>query len=430
MGKTYIADLADHVGKEVMLNGWMYTKRSSGKIWFLILRDGTGYTQGVISQENVPDEVFDLEPVLTQESSVSLTGLVKEDKRSIGRYELDVSDIKVHQIADKYPITKKEHGTAFLMDNRHLWLRSRKQNAVLKVRAETVRAIRDYFDSNGFVNLDTPIFTANACEGTTTLFETEYFGQKAFLAQSGQLYNEANIMSFGKVYCFGPTFRAEKSKTRRHLTEFWMVEPEIAYCDLDENMDWGEGLICHIVQWALENCREQLEVLDRDTSQLEKIKAPFPRISYTEAVDILNDKGESFEWGGDFGGGDETVISQHFNSPVIVHRFPAAIKAFYMKRDPEDDKLALGMDILAPEGYGEVIGGGERENNHDTLVRRINEHKLPKDSFQWYLDLRKYGTVPHSGFGLGVERTVSWICGISHLREAIPFPRMIHRLEP
>ncbi len=430
MGKTYIANLADHVGKEVMLNGWVYTKRSSGKIWFLILRDGTGYTQGVISQENVPDEVFDLEPVLTQESSVSLTGLVKEDKRSIGGYELDVSDIKVHQIADKYPITKKEHGTAFLMDNRHLWLRSRKQNAVLKVRAETVRAIRDYFDSNGFVNLDTPIFTANACEGTTTLFETEYFGQRAFLAQSGQLYNEANIMSFGKVYCFGPTFRAEKSKTRRHLTEFWMVEPEIAYCDLDENMDWGEGLICHIVQWALENCREQLEVLDRDTSQLEKIKAPFPRISYTEAVDILNDKGESFEWGGDFGGGDETVISQHFNSPVIVHRFPAAIKAFYMKRDPEDDKLALGMDILAPEGYGEVIGGGERENNHDTLVRRINEHKLPKDSFQWYLDLRKYGTVPHSGFGLGVERTVSWICGISHLREAIPFPRMIHRLEP
>lgn len=430
MGKTYIANLADHVGKEVMLNGWVYTKRSSGKIWFLILRDGTGYTQGVISQENVPDEVFDLEPVLTQESSVSLTGLVKEDKRSIGGYELDVSDIKVHQIADKYPITKKEHGTAFLMDNRHLWLRSRKQNAVLKVRAETVRAIRDYFDSNGFVNLDTPIFTANACEGTTTLFETEYFGQKAFLAQSGQLYNEANIMSFGKVYCFGPTFRAEKSKTRRHLTEFWMVEPEIAYCDLDENMDWGEGLICHIVQWALENCREQLEVLDRDTSQLEKIKAPFPRISYTEAVDILNDKGESFEWGGDFGGGDETVISQHFNSPVIVHRFPAAIKAFYMKRDPEDDKLALGMDILAPEGYGEVIGGGEREDNHDTLVRRINEHKLPKDSFQWYLDLRKYGTVPHSGFGLGVERTVSWICGISHLREAIPFPRMIHRLEP
>ena len=430
MGKTYIANLADHVGKEVMLNGWVYTKRSSGKIWFLILRDGTGYTQGVISQENVPDEVFDLEPVLTQESSVSLTGLVKEDKRSIGGYELVVSNIKVHQIADKYPITKKEHGTAFLMDNRHLWLRSRKQNAILKVRAETVRAIRDYFDSNGFVNLDTPIFTANACEGTTTLFETEYFGQRAFLAQSGQLYNEANIMSFGKVYCFGPTFRAEKSKTRRHLTEFWMVEPEIAYCDLDENMDWGEGLICHIVQWALENCREQLEVLDRDTSQLEKIKAPFPRISYTEAVDILNDKGESFEWGGDFGGGDETVISQHFNSPVIVHRFPAAIKAFYMKRDPEDDKLALGMDILAPEGYGEVIGGGEREHNHDTLVRRINEHKLPKDSFQWYLDLRKYGTVPHSGFGLGVERTVSWICGISHLREAIPFPRMIHRLEP
>ena len=430
MGKTYIADLADHVGKEVMLNGWVYNKRSSGKIWFLILRDGTGYTQGVVAQENVPNEVFDLEPALTQESSVSMVGLVKKDKRSIGGYELDVSDIKVHQIAEEYPISKKEHGTAFLMDNRHLWLRSRKQNAVLKVRAETVRAIRDYFDSNGFVNLDTPIFTANACEGTTTLFETEYFGQKAFLAQSGQLYNEANIMSFGKVYCFGPTFRAEKSKTRRHLTEFWMVEPEIAYCDLDENMDWGEGLICHIAQWALNNCQEQLEVLERDTSQLEKIKSPFPRISYTEAVDILNTKGERFEWGGDFGGGDETVISEHFDGPVIVHRFPAAIKAFYMKRDPEDEKLALGMDILAPEGYGEIIGGGEREHDHDTLVKRINEHKLPEDAFQWYLDLRKYGTVPHSGFGLGVERTVSWICGISHLREAIPFPRMIYRLEP
>jgi len=430
MGKTYIADLADHVGKEVMLNGWVYNKRSSGKIWFLILRDGTGYTQGVVAQENVPNEVFDLEPALTQESSVSVAGLVKKDKRSIGGYELDVSDIKVHQIAEGYPISKKEHGTAFLMDNRHLWLRSKKQNAILKVRAETVRAIRDYFDSNGFVNLDTPIFTANACEGTTTLFETEYFGQKAFLAQSGQLYNEANIMSFGKVYCFGPTFRAEKSKTRRHLTEFWMVEPEIAYCDLDENMDWGEGLICHISQWALNNCQEQLEVLERDTSQLEKIKAPFPRISYTEAVDILNTKGEKFEWGGDFGGGDETVISEHFDGPVIVHRFPAAIKAFYMKRDPEDEKLALGMDILAPEGYGEIIGGGEREHDHDTLVKRINEHKLPEDAFQWYLDLRKYGTVPHSGFGLGVERTVSWICGILHLREAIPFPRMIYRLEP
>ncbi|MDP6397101.1 MAG: asparagine--tRNA ligase [Candidatus Marinimicrobia bacterium] len=430
MGKTYIADLADHVGKEVILNGWVYNKRSSGKIWFLILRDGTGYTQGVVAQENVPNEVFDLEPALTQESSVSMAGLVKKDKRSIGGYELDVSNIKVHQIAEEYPITKKEHGTAFLMDNRHLWLRSRKQNAVLKVRAETVRAIRDYFDSNGFVNLDTPIFTANACEGTTTLFETEYFGQKAFLAQSGQLYNEANIMSFGKVYCFGPTFRAEKSKTRRHLTEFWMVEPEIAYCDLDENMGWGEGLICHIAEWALNNCQEQLEVLERDTSQLEKIKSPFPRISYTEAVDILNTKGEKFEWGGDFGGGDETVISEHFDGPVIVHRFPAAIKAFYMKRDPENEKLALGMDILAPEGYGEVIGGGEREHDHDTLVKRINEHKLPEDAFQWYLDLRKYGTVPHSGFGLGVERTVSWICGITHLREAIPFPRMIYRLEP
>ncbi|MBH31643.1 MAG: asparagine--tRNA ligase [Candidatus Marinimicrobia bacterium] len=430
MGKVTISELGDHVGETVTLNGWLYNKRSSGKIWFIILRDGTGYTQGVVARGNVSDDVFDLEPTLTQESSVSMTGMVKEDKRSIGGYELDVTDVVVYQIAEEYPITKKEHGTAFLMDNRHLWLRSRKQNAVLKIRAEAVRAIRDYLDSNGFVNLDTPIFTGNACEGTTTLFETEYFGQKAYLAQSGQLYNEANIMSFGKVYCFGPTFRAEKSKTRRHLTEFWMVEPEIAYCDLNENMGWGEGLICHIVQWALDKCGDQLEVLERDTSQLEKIIAPFPRISYTEAVDILNKNGTDFEWGGDFGGGHETIISEHFDGPVTVHRFPAAIKAFYMKRDPEDEKLALGMDILAPEGYGEVIGGGEREDDHDTLLKRVEEHELPEEAFKWYLDLRKFGTVPHSGFGLGVERTVSWICGLSHLREAIPFPRMIHRLEP
>lgn len=430
MGKVTIGELGDHVGEEVTLNGWLYNKRSSGKIWFLILRDGTGYTQGVVARGNVSDEVFDLEPELSQESSVSMTGTVKEDNRSIGGYELNVTDVKVHQIAEEYPITKKEHGTAFLMDNRHLWLRSRKQNAVLKVRAEVVRAIRNYLDSNGFVNLDTPIFTGNACEGTTTLFETEYFGQKAYLAQSGQLYNEANIMSFGKVYCFGPTFRAEKSKTRRHLTEFWMVEPEIAYCDLDENMGWGEGLICHVVQWVLDNCAEQLDVLERDTARLEKIKAPFPRITYTEAVDILNKNGVEFEWGGDFGGGDETIISEHFDGPVIVHRFPATIKAFYMKRDSEDERLALGMDILAPEGYGEVIGGGEREDDHDTLLKRVGEHELPEEAFQWYLDLRKFGTVPHSGFGLGVERTVAWICGLSHLREAIPFPRMIHRLEP
>ncbi len=427
---TYIADLKHKVGEEVTLHGWVYNKRSSGKIWFLILRDGTGSTQCVVVGGQVPDEVFDLDGVLTQESSVSVTGVVKEEKRAVGGYELEVSDIRVHQIAQNYPISKKDHGTAFLMDNRHLWIRSKRQNAVLKVRAEIIRACRDFLDSNGFVNLDTPIFTANACEGTTTLFETDYFGQKAFLAQSGQLYNEANIMSFGKVYCFGPTFRAEKSKTRRHLTEFWMLEPEMAYCDLDENMEWAEGLICHIVDWALHRCKEQLDSLERDTSQLRKVKKPFARVSYTDAVEILQNSGEGFEWGGDFGGGHETIISDHFDGPVIVHRFPAAIKAFYMKRDPEDERLALGMDFLAPEGYGEMIGGGEREADYDTLLRNLKQHKLSEDAFQWYLDLRKYGTVPHSGFGLGLERTVAWICGLSHLRETIPFPRMIYRLEP
>lgn len=427
---TYIADLRDYVGEEVTLHGWVYNKRSSGRIWFLILRDGTGSTQCVVVDGQVPDELFSLEGVLTQESSVSVTGYVKEDKRTVGGYELEVSDIRVHQVAQNYPISKKDHGTAFLMDNRHLWIRSKRQNAVLKVRVEIIRACRDFLDSNGFVNLDTPIFTANACEGTTTLFETDYFGQQAFLAQSGQLYNEANIMSFGKVYCFGPTFRAEKSKTRRHLTEFWMLEPEMAYCDIDENMEWAEGLICHIVDWALRKCREQLEILERDTTQLEKVKKPFARISYTDAVELLKDRGEEFEWGGDFGGGHETIISDQFDGPVIVHRFPAAIKAFYMKRDPEDDRLALGMDFLAPEGYGEMIGGGEREDDYDTLLRNLKQHKLPEDSFQWYLDLRKYGTVPHAGFGLGLERTVTWICGLSHVRETIPFPRMIYRLEP
>ena len=430
MIRVNINELGDYLSKEVTLSGWVYNKRSSGNIWFLVVRDGYGYTQGVVSRENVSDEIFNLESAITQESSISITGIVKEDKRSVSGYELNVIDIKIHQVASEYPISKKEHGTAFLMDNRHLWLRSRKQNAILRIRAEVVRSIRDYLDSNGFVNLDTPIFTANACEGTTTLFETDYFGQKAYLAQSGQLYNEANVMSFGKVYSFGPTFRAERSKTRRHLTEFWMVEPEIAYCNLEKNMDWAEGLICHIIDWCLEKCKDQLYVLERDMSKLKNIKKPFPRITYTKAVEILNRDEKTFDWGGDFGSGDETRISEYFDAPVIVHRFPAAIKAFYMKRDAKDEKLALGMDILAPEGYGEVIGGGEREDDYSTLEKRILKHKLPKEAYQWYLDLRKYGTVPHAGFGLGVERVVSWICGLSHLRESIPFPRMIYRLEP
>ncbi|MFQ6676214.1 MAG: asparagine--tRNA ligase [Fidelibacterota bacterium] len=430
MKHIYIADLPDLVEREVTLHGWVYNKRSSGKIWFLILRDGTGYAQCVVTKGRAPENVFNLEQVLTQESSVTVTGTVRKDERAIGGYELDCSDIKVHQITRDYPITKKEHGTAFLMDHRHLWLRSRRQQAVLKVRHQVIRACRDFLDDNGFVQVDTPIFTANPCEGTTTLFETDYFGQKAYLTQSGQLYNEAAIMAVGKTYCFGPTFRAEKSKTRRHLTEFWMLEPEMAYCDLDENMEWAEKLIEYAIGRVLDRCSGELDILERDRSGLERVKVPFARITYTEAVDILNDAGEKFEWGDDFGGGHETVLSEHFDGPVIVHRFPAAIKAFYMKRDPEDPRLALGMDILAPEGYGEIVGGGQREEDYETTVRRIREEKLSESDFQWYLDLRKYGSVPHSGFGLGLERFVSWICGLPHLRESIAFPRMIYRLEP
>ena len=425
-----ISDLKNHIGEKVTLNGWVYNKRSSGKIWFIIIRDGTGYTQGVIIKENVSDEVFNLEQAITIESSISISGIVKKDKRSVGGYELDITNIKVIQISEDYPISKKEHGTAFLMDNRHLWIRSKRQNAILKIRSQVTKSIRDYFDSNGFFNLDTPIFTSNVCEGTTTLFKTDYFGQKAFLSQSGQLYNEANIMSFGKVYSFGPTFRAEKSKTRRHLTEFWMVEPEIAFCNLEENMNWGEGLICHIVKWVLENCQKELIILEREINILEKIKSPFPRITYNEAIEIINKDEKTIQWGDDFSSGDEKKITDYFQSPVIVHRFPSSIKAFYMKRDSKDKSLALGMDILAPEGYGEIVGGGEREDNYYELNKQLSESKLSKDDFKWYLALRRYGSVPHSGFGLGLERTVSWICGLSHLREAIPFPRMIYRLDP
>ncbi|MFQ6616170.1 MAG: asparagine--tRNA ligase [Fidelibacterota bacterium] len=427
---TYIADLPDLVDEEVTLHGWVYNKRSSGKIWFLILRDGTGYAQCVIAKGRAPENVFNLDQVLTQESSVTVTGTVRKDDRAVGGYELDCSDMVVHQITKDYPITKKEHGTAFLMDHRHLWLRSRQQYAIARVRHQVIRACHDFLDDNGFTQVDTPIFTANPCEGTTTLFETDYFGQKAYLTQSGQLYNEAAIMAVGKTYCFGPTFRAEKSKTRRHLTEFWMLEPEMAYCDLDENMEWAEKLIEYAVHRVLDRCGEELDILERERSKLEAVKVPFVRISYNEAVDVLHKAGEKFEWGDDFGGGHETVLSEQFEGPIIVHRFPAAIKAFYMKRDPEDSKLALGMDILAPEGYGEIVGGGQREEDYRTTLRRIREEKLSESDFDWYLDLRRYGSVPHSGFGLGLERCVSWICGLAHLRESIAFPRMIYRLEP
>ncbi|MCX7876625.1 MAG: asparagine--tRNA ligase [Melioribacteraceae bacterium] len=429
--KFYVKDLKNHVGEEVTLKGWLYNKRSSGKIQFLILRDGTGYVQCVVFKGNVTPEIFEAAEKLTQESSFEVVGKVKAEPRSVGGYELDVTDLKIISIAQEYPITPKEHGIEFLIDNRHLWVRSKKQVAILKVRARIVKAIRDFFDSHGFTLFDPPIITPNACEGTSTLFEMDYFDLgKAYLTQSGQLYEESGAMALGKVYSFGPTFRAEKSKTRRHLTEFWMVEPEMAFYDLDDNMDLAEEFIEYIVQTVLNDCKEELIILERDTSKLENIKRPFPRISYTEAVEILKRKGVDFQWGNDFGGTDETIIGDEFDKPVMIHRYPTEVKAFYMKRDPENEKVVLAVDVIAPEGYGEIIGGSQREDNLDLLLQRINEHGLPQSFFEWYLDLRRFGSVPHSGFGLGLERTVSWICGLEHLREAIPFPRMIYRNTP
>lgn len=423
MEKIFIKDLKQYDGKEVTLNGWVYNVRSIGKIWFLILRDGTGMLQCVVVKNDVDEDTFNKEELLTQESSVTVTGIVRLEKRAVGGVELGVKSIEIHQIAEEYPITPKEHGTAFLMDNRHLWIRSKKQHAILKVRHQIVKASRDFFDNNDFVLFDAPMLTANAAEETTSLFNVDYYGRTAYLSQTGQLYGEAGAMAFNRVYVFGPTFRAEKSKTRRHLTEFWMLEPEMAYCDIGENMEWAEKLIVYIVEQCLENSKEELNLLERDISKLEKIKAPFPRLTYDEAVKLLKDNDVDFEYGNDFGGTDETVIAEQFDRPVIIHRWPADIKAFYMKRTPDNEELALGMDILAPEGYGEIVGGGQREDDHDTLVKRILKHDLPMTPFKWYLDLRKYGSVPHSGFGLGIERTVAWICGIKHIRETIPFPR-------
>ena len=418
-----IAQLKDHEGKEVSLNGWVYNMRSIGKIWFLILRDGTGLVQCVVVKAETEKEVFELENTLTQESSVTVTGTVRSEPRSVGGYELGVSQITVHQIAEEYPISHKEHGTDFLMSNRHLWLRSKNQNAILRVRHQVIKATRDFYDNNGFTLMDSPILTANSVEGTSTLFELDYFDRSAYLTQSGQLYGESSAMAFGKVYVFGPTFRAEKSKTRRHLTEFWMIEPEIAYCDLEENMEWAEKHVSYVVQWCLDNCKEELKVLERDTEKLEKVVPPFPRITYDEAAKMLKDKGSDFTYGSDFGGTDETIISEEFDRPVMIHRWPAEIKAFYMKRDPENEKLALGVDMIAPEGFGEIIGGGQREDDHDTLLKRIKEHKLPIEPFQWYLDLRKYGSAPHGGYGLGFERLIMFITGLSNIKDCIPFPR-------
>ncbi len=431
MTKYYIEDLSKYVGEEVEIKGWLYNKRSSGKIRFVILRDGTGLVQCVIVKNNVTEEVFNSFDTLTQESSLILKGKVRKEDRAPGGFEIETTDIRIVHIASEYPITPKEHGIEFLSDLRHLWLRSARQHAIMRVRHEIIRAVREFFDNRGFTLMDAPIFTPAACEGTSTLFETEYFDLgKAYLTQSGQLYGEAGAMAFGKIYVFGPTFRAEKSKTRRHLTEFWMVEPEVAWNDLDDNMELAEDFLEHIVTSVLKNRSNELKVLERNTEKLEKVKKPFPRVSYSDAVEILKKNGVDFQWGNDFGGTDETIISSQFDRPVIVHRYPSEIKAFYMKRDPENPKVALAMDILAPEGYGEIVGGSQREDDYDALVHRIKEHNLPMEAFEWFLDLRRYGSVPHAGFGLGIERTVSWICGLEHIRETIPFPRMIYRLTP
>ena len=429
-----ISQAGSFEGQTVTLRGWLYNLRKSGKILFPIFRDGAGILQGVVVKSAVPEEVFERVKDLTQESSVIVTGKIRAESRAPGGYELDVADVQVVQKvpeSDPYPITPKEHGIEFLMDQRHLWLRSSRQHAIIRVRHEVIRAVRDYFDDHGFTLVDTPILTPAACEGTTTLFEVPYFeDEKAYLTQSGQLYNEATAMAFGKVYCFGPTFRAEKSKTRRHLTEFWMVEPEMAYATLDDVMALAEDFIAYIVKRVLANRRRELETLGRDLARLEKVETPFPRISYDEAVQRLEKKGSEIRWGGDFGGADETLLSEDFDRPVMVHRYPTAIKAFYMQPDPERPEVALGVDVLAPEGYGEVIGGGQRIHDLDLLMRRIQEHALPMEAFQWYVDLRKYGTVQHGGFGMGIERCVAWLCGLEHVRETIAFPRMLYRLRP
>ena len=428
---TTIDAIAGHVGGEVAIRGWLHRRRSSGKIHFLTLRDGTGFIQAVVSRAAVGVETFKRADHLGQETSLVVEGTVREDARAPGGYEIDAAALEVVGESSDYPITPKEHGVDYLLDRRHLWIRSRRQAAILRVRHEVIDGIRDFLNGRGFILADTPIFTPAACEGTTTLFAVPYFDHgTAYLTQSGQLYNEANAMALGRVYCFGPTFRAEKSKTRRHLTEFWMVEPEMAYAGLDDATDLAEALVVSIVERVLDRRRRELEVLERDTGPLERIRSPFPRIAYDEAVEILKARGLPFEWGGDFGGPDETALADHFDLPVAVQRFPAAIKAFYMKPDAERPELSLSVDVLAPEGYGEIVGGGERLDDYALLLDRIRQHDLPQEAFEWYLDLRRYGSVPHAGFGMGVERVVAWLCGLEHIRETIPYPRMLYRLTP
>jgi asparaginyl-tRNA synthetase len=432
--RTTIAEIGQHVGETVVIPGWLYNMRRSGKIAFPILRDGTGLLQCVAVKSELSEELFETIRNLTQESSIIVTGQVRAEERAQGGFELDVKDLHVVQRVkeeDPYPITPKEHGIDFLMDKRHLWLRSKRQHAVLRVRHEVIKAVRDYFDSHGFTLVDTPIFTPAACEGTTTLFEVDYFeDEKVYLTQSGQLYNEANAMAFGKVYCFGPTFRAEKSKTRRHLTEFWMVEPEMAYADLDDVKRVAEELVVFIVDRVLNNRHAELKALERDVSKLESVKGPFPRITYDEAVAKLKAKGSEIQWGGDFGNTDETLIAEEFDRPILIDRYPSEIKAFYFQPDPQRPEVALGVDMIAPEGYGEIIGGGQRIHDAELLMQRIKDHDLPPEAFDWYIDLRKYGSVPHGGFGMGIERTVAWMCGLEHIRETSPYPRMLYRTRP
>ena len=428
---AYIQDIARHAGQPVTLKGWLHNRRSSGKIHFLTVRDGTGFIQCVMSKQAVGEDAFKQADHLAQETSIVVEGTPRADARAPGGFEIDVTGLQVVSESQNFPISPKEHGVDFLMDRRHLWIRSQRQQAILRVRHDVINAVRDFFNERGFILADTPIFTPAACEGTTTLSPVQYFdNETAYLTQSGQLYNEANAMALGRVYCFGPTVRAEKSKTRRHLTEFWMVEPEMAYATLDDVMDLAEALVVFVVQRVLERRQSELKVLERDTAKLQNVKPPFPRVSYDDAAKLLKEKGLPFEWGGDFGAPDETAISENFDRPVCVHRYPSAVKAFYMKPDPQRPEVALCVDVLAPEGYGEIIGGGQRIDDYDLLVARIEEHKLPQEAFEWYLDLRRFGSVPHGGFGMGIERVVSWICGIEHLREAIPYPRMLYRIYP
>jgi asparaginyl-tRNA synthetase len=426
-----IAKIGDYVGQDVTLAGWLHNRRSSGKIHFLVVRDGTGFIQVVMGKNDVGEEAFQKADHLSQETSIVVRGNVRADARAKSGYELVASGLDVVGASHDYPISPKEHGVDFLLDRRHLWIRAERQTAILKVRHEVVNAVRDFFNHDGFILADTPIFTPAACEGTTTLFPVQYFDDvTAYLTQSGQLYNEANAMALGKVYCFGPTFRAEKSKTRRHLTEFWMVEPEMAYADLDDVISLAERLVTSVVARVLDQRAAELKLLERDTSKLEGVKTPFPRMTYDDAAKVLIDKGLPFQYGTDLGGTDETVLSQQFDAPLCVTHYPAAVKAFYMKSDPLQMDKALCVDVLAPEGYGEIIGGGQRLDDLDLLVQRIKDHELPQEAFEWYLDLRRYGTVPHGGFGMGIERVVTWICGLEHLRETIPYPRMLHRLYP